>query len=98
MPAVTSPLFALLASLRLCFGFDPSSYDSSYEVPLSEMTVYWSVAGQEIRLALRGKSTGFIAFGLAEPTVGGMAGSDILVASVVNGVATIEDRFTKPSL
>ena len=92
-----SPLLGLLVSLGLCaVAFDPSSYSSSYEVPLSGMTVYWSLQGSDIRLALRGKSTGFIAFGLAEPTVGGMAGADMFIASVVDGVPTIEDRYSPP--
>ena len=86
-------LFCLTLCQWFVRAFDPSSYAESHEVPLSGVTVYWTVNNTHIQLALRAQTTGFIAFGLAEPTVGGMAGSDILVGNVVNDVPSIDDRF-----
>ena len=89
--AMSIGLFLILC--QLVQSFDSSSYDRSFEIPLSGVTVHWTIDADQIYLALRAETTGYIAFGLAEPTTGGMGGSDIVVGNVVDGIASLEDRY-----
>lgn len=74
-------------------AFNEADYARRHDVPLSGTTIFWTVDGDTLRLALKGDTSGFVAFGLAEPTVGGMAGADIMVGKVEGGVASVEDLF-----
>lgn len=55
--------------------------------------IYWRVEGEDFYLALEVKTTGWIGFGLGEPTSGSMPGADIVTVSVVNGKGTATDRY-----
>jgi hypothetical protein len=59
----------------------------------SYYTLWWDIEGEEIFLKVEVKRVGWVGFGIAEPTSGGMTGADIMHASIEGGEATIWDRY-----
>jgi hypothetical protein len=96
----------LIVLLLLSFGscFNAGYYNNSKELLPNQYTLYWNIEGDSIRIAIRSKSTGWVGFGIGEPTSGSMPGADILVGMVENGDAylcieflgntTIRDMYT----
>lgn len=90
----------VLLSAFFCFcvlGFNPASYNSSYVLnpAPNDYTIYWTVENNQINIALVVNTQGWVGFGIAEPTSGGMAGSDILTLYFADsGVLSYDDRYT----
>jgi len=56
--------------------------------------IQWKILGDELLLGLSANHTGYLGFGIGEPTSGSMIGADILTVSVNNeGKAIADDRF-----
>jgi len=75
-------------------AFDPTVYRNSRMLSES-YTLYWNVDPVEtetITIAMQVKTTGWVGFGLGEPTSGSMPGADIIVGMVRDGKAEITDR------
>ena len=53
----------------------------------------WSIEGESVYVAMTAETTGWIGLGFADPGGGGMPGSDMLLASVSDGVATVRDAW-----
>jgi len=87
----TSILALLLVLLSNVSAFDTSSYPKSLSLN-QDYTIYWRVQDQALFLGIVVNTTGWVGFGISEPTSGSMPGGDIVTASVINGVATITDR------
>lgn len=74
-------------------GYDLSGYSKSSQVT-SWYKLHWNMPTDMISIVIEADTTGWVGFGLAE--AGGMAGADIVTASVddTTGVASVTDRFS----
>ncbi len=76
-------------------SFSPNSYENYKELS-AYYTLYWTadVNNDVLYLAVEAETTGWVGFGLGEPTSGSMPGADILVAWVdSNNQAHVSDRY-----
>eukprot|EP01119_Soliformovum_irregulare_P003402 TRINITY_DN138_c0_g2_i2.p1 TRINITY_DN138_c0_g2~~TRINITY_DN138_c0_g2_i2.p1 ORF type:complete len:561 (-),score=133.90 TRINITY_DN138_c0_g2_i2:188-1870(-) len=83
-------------NILLCLAIVASAWGLVYtnQKQLSpEYTIQWIIQDEHIFLQLNVTTTGWVGFGIGEPTSGSMPGADIVTVSVVNGAATITDRF-----
>eukprot|EP01113_Clastostelium_recurvatum_P046275 TRINITY_DN8086_c0_g1_i1.p1 TRINITY_DN8086_c0_g1~~TRINITY_DN8086_c0_g1_i1.p1 ORF type:complete len:629 (+),score=126.46 TRINITY_DN8086_c0_g1_i1:96-1982(+) len=90
----------LLASFA-AFAANAISVDSAlypHKVVLMEnfYTLHWrvDVPNDDIFFALEVNTTGFVGFGIAEPTSGSMPGADVVIGSVRSSQATVQDMYT----
>lgn len=73
--------------------FLESDYEHTIEIH-SDYKLLWSIVDDDIRLAMRCKTTGWIAFGIGEPSSGSMNGADMVVANVDDeGKVHVSDRY-----
>jgi hypothetical protein len=85
--------FLILLSIALCASaFDASYYPNKLQL-LPEYALFWNLEGDYMRIAVQVKTTGWVGFGIGEPTSGSMPGADILFASVKEGKTTINDMY-----
>eukprot|EP01130_Rhizamoeba_saxonica_P013720 TRINITY_DN5893_c0_g1_i1.p1 TRINITY_DN5893_c0_g1~~TRINITY_DN5893_c0_g1_i1.p1 ORF type:complete len:571 (-),score=143.43 TRINITY_DN5893_c0_g1_i1:1296-3008(-) len=87
----------MIVNLMIVSGFDEASYENSMEVSPNQFSLYWNVYPElnVIKLALKAKTTGWVGFGIGEPTSGSMPGADVMIAQVFSdGQTTISDRYT----
>eukprot|EP01113_Clastostelium_recurvatum_P036458 TRINITY_DN519_c0_g1_i1.p1 TRINITY_DN519_c0_g1~~TRINITY_DN519_c0_g1_i1.p1 ORF type:complete len:607 (+),score=152.87 TRINITY_DN519_c0_g1_i1:1805-3625(+) len=89
-------ILLLPALVAMVYGFSPASYDHNVLLSDKGYSLYWSVDEplDQIRLALQVNTTGYIGFGIGDPTSGSMPGADVSLSYVINGVASVEDRYT----
>eukprot|EP01120_Amphizonella_sp_Union-15-10_P003465 TRINITY_DN13883_c0_g1_i1.p1 TRINITY_DN13883_c0_g1~~TRINITY_DN13883_c0_g1_i1.p1 ORF type:complete len:538 (+),score=55.78 TRINITY_DN13883_c0_g1_i1:127-1740(+) len=86
---------ALLVTIAYSSYVDLSAYPNS-KVLSDFFTLHWrlDLVAKEIYLALEAKTLGWVGFGLGERTSGSMPGADIVTGTVINGVASVQDRFS----
>ncbi len=88
-------VITLLLSPLILASFSPSKYPNT-AVLSPYYTIFWSINENTFHLAIQAQTTGWVGFGLGEPTSGSMPGADILVGFVESssGKTTISDRFS----
>ncbi|KAK3244544.1 hypothetical protein CYMTET_45844 [Cymbomonas tetramitiformis] len=92
--------FALLMRLVSAVAEEVgSSYENHAENVLPGYNLHWSVvkaaedADAYFELCIEAATTGWVAFGVAEPFSGSMDGSDLVVANVQDGTVEVSDRY-----
>eukprot|EP01129_Flabellula_baltica_P003190 TRINITY_DN13002_c0_g1_i1.p1 TRINITY_DN13002_c0_g1~~TRINITY_DN13002_c0_g1_i1.p1 ORF type:complete len:552 (-),score=120.87 TRINITY_DN13002_c0_g1_i1:16-1671(-) len=97
MNRISSLFFVLALCVTLGLSFNESDYTHSALLSndADVYTVFWKVEGDEIYMAFKVKTLGWIAFGISEQTSGSMPGADIVEGYVDDdGVAHINDRYS----
>ena len=94
MHYITGILLTLI-SIQLSSCFTPSDYENSKDLSPTEdeFKIYWNIVEDEILLAMRVNTLGWIALGIAEPTSGSMPGADIVHGFVNDTGAFVFDRY-----
>jgi len=96
LPTFMRAAILLLAGVASVTAADAElalSYPGHYD-GLDGIELFWRATSTHLELAIKAPaSTGWVGFGLAEPTVGGMAGADIVFASVKDGQVVLSDTF-----
>ncbi|KNC47124.1 monooxygenase [Thecamonas trahens ATCC 50062] len=92
-PAVAVVFVLALAAQATAASLDPAYYDGTASFASGDYVLYWKVHATSVEIALDAATTGWVGFGLSEPTSGSMPGSDMVVASVdgSSGVVTVRD-------
>lgn len=85
-------ILLILCLIYGCLSFNPSSYTNSQSLR-PDYTLHWRLTADTIFLAFEVNTTGWVGFGIGEPTSGSMHGSDIVTGAVVNGVSSVQDRY-----
>lgn len=63
----------------------------AHKLELEDMTVSWTLDGDQVHMELSAKSTGWVSVGIDPEDA--MGGGDILIGAVKNGKVRIEDHF-----
>jgi hypothetical protein len=82
-------LLVLVAAILLPGGLFASDYAHKLEV--KDMTVSWTLDGDQIQMELSAKTTGWVSIGIDPEDA--MGGGDIIIGAVKNGKVRIEDHF-----
>ncbi len=82
-------LLMLAAAILLPGSLFASVYAHKLEV--KDMTVSWTLDGDQIQMELSAETTGWVAIGIDPEDA--MGGGDILIGAVKNGKVRIEDHF-----
>eukprot|EP01113_Clastostelium_recurvatum_P047859 TRINITY_DN85_c0_g2_i1.p1 TRINITY_DN85_c0_g2~~TRINITY_DN85_c0_g2_i1.p1 ORF type:complete len:635 (-),score=137.14 TRINITY_DN85_c0_g2_i1:138-2042(-) len=98
-PSTTTGVEAVAAVPISCnyTSFRSGAYEHNTTLSASKgYNIYWTVDQLVgvIYLALEVKTKGWIGFGIADPNGRSMPGADVVIAKVVNGVGSAEDRHT----
>jgi len=94
--------FILLSLLLFVYVVGGIEYQHSQQLS-QEYQINWTVSGEDLYLALSVKTSGWIGFGIGEPSGGSMGGSDIVVIQWDdNNILSVSDRYatgiTEPSV
>jgi hypothetical protein len=82
-------LLLVAAAMLLPGGLLASDYAHRLEV--KDMTVSWTLDGDQVRMELSAKTTGWVSMGIDPEDA--MGGGDIIIGAVKNGKVRIEDHF-----
>lgn len=87
--------FLPLVILSGTSAFTPSNYTHNVEIFPGTLSIYWTIDGDSINLALQLKQAeGWVGMGLSDPVSGSMPGSDVVVGYFDGTIPTIKDMHT----
>ncbi|MFO7910704.1 MAG: DOMON domain-containing protein [Desulfotignum sp.] len=82
-------LMVLAAAVLFPAGLFAAEYAHTLEA--KNMTVSWTLEGEQVHMQLSAKTTGWVAIGIDPEEA--MGGADIIIGAVKNGKVRIEDHF-----
>lgn len=65
--------------------------DYAHRLEIKDMTVFWTLDGDQLQMELSAKTTGWVSIGIDPEDA--MGGADIIIGAVKNGKVRIEDHF-----
>jgi len=81
----------LVLMVAILLPGSPFASEYAHKLEIKDMTVSWTLDGDQVHVELSAKTTGWVSMGIDPEDA--MGGGDIIIGAVKNGKVRIEDHF-----